>query len=271
MRLVIRKTRILLAGAALLLTQGCGVSAAACELDYGLPASVTDAPFVVFGEMHGTVETPRLVGEYVCELTERGHGVRLGLEIPEQEAVDRYLSSDGSASAREALFAKPFWARGEDGRSSDAMFRLLERMRELRLAGRDVTVVAFDDRSGFSGTREAGMTERLRAAMQRSPGKRTVALMGNVHAKNGIGNPLDDQFEPMVYRLRDLEPRTLWVDFVEGSAWVCTGACEVWERTAANRLRWPAGVSMGGGPEGFDGMIIFPTMAASPPARTVSR
>jgi hypothetical protein len=263
------KIYALLTAAGLLAAQGGFAAPEPCRLDIEFPPRITASRMLVFGEMHGTEETPRLVGEYVCKLTDQGDAVLVGLEMPEQEAVDRYLDGDGSASARDALFAGSFWETGRDGRSSDAMFRLIERLRELRALGRDVAVVAFDDGSGIGGVRDAAMAEKLRRAIQRHPGRKVVALMGNVHAKRAVGSPIDPGFESMTYRLDDLQPFALWVDFIEGSAWVCMASCGVWQRT--DSLPYPTGLRLGGAPPGFDGTIYFPTAAASPPAVTVAR
>ena len=80
-------------------------AAIACEAPDGAPR----ARMIFFGEMHGSVEAPELVGRVACASALR-EATALGLEIPtgEQAAIDRYLASDGSDAARSELLSGDF-------------------------------------------------------------------------------------------------------------------------------------------------------------------
>ena len=106
---------------------------------------------MLVGELHGTWEVPGIVAGLATNLSADERPLIVGLEIwrSEQAALDRYLASAGTAEDREALLAGPFWAT-RDGRSSEAMVDLIERLRVLALKA-PVQLVAFDVRPTMWG------------------------------------------------------------------------------------------------------------------------
>ncbi len=120
-------------------------SAPACDRTIaGLNSHIHHGSLLWFGEMHGTEESPRFVGDVVCQAAQSMR-VQLGLEIwsVEQPRIDHYLKSDGAAADRTALTYGAFW-RQHDGRSSEGMLALLEHVRLLRHGGASIEVVAYD-------------------------------------------------------------------------------------------------------------------------------
>jgi hypothetical protein len=166
--------------------------------------TVNPGELVWFGEMHGTEESPRFVGDVVCYAA-RGYHVQLGLEIPQEE--------------RDALLAGPFWA-GSDGRSSDAMVGLLDRVREMRKSGGRIEVVAYDV---HDLDRDRGMAQAVIAA--RNPGAVFVGLSGNVHSRK---TPFRGS-ETLVSHLiaNKITVRTHDVSASGGTMWACIGDDEV--------------------------------------------
>ncbi|MBS1121986.1 MAG: hypothetical protein H6Q90_4214 [Deltaproteobacteria bacterium] len=142
-----------------------------------LDARLTPGAIVWFGEMHGTEQSPRFVGD-VVQHTAHTWSVQLGLEIPRdvQPQLDRYFASDGGVTARAALLDGAFW-RWHDGRSSDAMLGFIERVRALRADGSVIDVVAFDipsdDATSDARGRDLAMAEWLIRAVM-------VVLSGDV-------------------------------------------------------------------------------------------
>jgi hypothetical protein len=250
----------------------CATARAAdfCDTSIDFPDSVLAAHIVMFGEVHGTAETPALVGDFVCQLAARGDPVLVGLEISaeEQGHIDAYLVSDDSETAEQELVKSAFWS-GQDGRSSTAMRDLLVRLRQLRGAGRDLVVVALD--APGQGTRDAAMSGRLREWIRQAPHKKVAVLVGNLHALRSKGSPFDPAFEPMGFYLADLAPLSLFVDFVGGSAWNCQGGC------AAHALhpkpaesQKPPGVYIDASlAEGYDGLVVLSAATPSRPARSL--
>jgi hypothetical protein len=146
------------------------------------PSWLGPGQVVLLGEVHHSVEYPAIAGEVACAAAARGP-VIVGVEIDarEQPRIDAWLR-DGLV---ERLLEGPFWNRDPgDGRESEAMLALLTRVRALSLAGRDVSLVAFDS---LPTDRDLGMAQTIEQARRARPGAAVVALVGNAHARNGFG------------------------------------------------------------------------------------
>lgn len=181
---------------------------------------------LIIGERHGTEQIPRVVGDLIAR--EAAYGpVTLALErdTTEATALAAYLDTATSATdAAHALLALPDWRDNPgDGRSSIAMFQLLQRVRGLRARGRPVQVLLLRKpiAQGLSeGARmdalEAGMAAQLRQQRMRHPRTRVIALLGAFHARRQVA-----AFPHSVTdRLDDLQPRLVWMSG-RGQAWNC--------------------------------------------------
>ncbi len=202
------------------------VLAAATEI---LDAS-GESRLIVIGEMHGTREVPDLVAALLKKYSAQGPLVMaLEMERTEHDALALYLASDGTAAARDGLRRRPYWniANGSnDGRRSVEMLDLIEIMRELKAAGRDVAVAPYDIPPGtYRGTkdRESAMASYLHSIHRALPHGRLLVLTGNVHAVlqpyslPGIGTTI----EPMTYQLRGLQPYSIKISARTGEVWGC--------------------------------------------------
>jgi hypothetical protein len=188
---------------------------------------VTPGATVVFGEIHGTREIPVAFGAIACNAAARAPLV-VGIEMSrvEQPRIDRYLASDGGATARAALLAGPHWQVG-DGRSSEAMLALIDQLRMWHVA-----IVAFDvdDGNYDHNAREQAMTLPLIAARRDHPGTTLIVLTGNLHARLA-GSVAFPGVEFMAQRLRRTVPRVMAIDamYGHGTAWMCTDRCGIHE------------------------------------------
>jgi hypothetical protein len=240
------------------------------ELGQGLdkscdePLGLLESTFIVFGEIHGTNESPALVARHICTLVERGENVILALEMPttEQPRLERYMESAGLDADIEELIASMFWQKFRDGRSSVAMFKLIDRAREVALSGGSIRLLAMDGRR-TGELDDTSMGQAIRRAAQESPDATIVALAGNVHAMNQRGSFRDPDFEPMAYRLSDLSPTTVLVASRVGSAWACWGAltCTL-DCADCPILGFNPGVSP---MPGYDGTFVLESTSTSPP------
>jgi hypothetical protein len=277
----------------LLTLTSCATSAAA-----GRPASRAAAPAcdpaalvhesllgpgaaLLFGEFHGTVELPAFFAEAVCHAS-MDRPVLVGLEVPgsEQPRVTVYLASGGEPADRAALLAGPFWTPScQDGRGSEAMLGLIERLRALRAAGRVVDIALFDVELVDQGPRrDELMARNLVAAMRAHPDALTLAFMGNLHARTVPGAPWNPQARFLGWYLRDsgMQVKALNYTSPPGTAWSQTmkeGSPRepVCGPTAWGGLTPPparAGITLLAqhSPEGFDGTFTVMTLTASPPA-----
>lgn len=202
------------------------VAAAATEI---LDAS-GESRLIVIGEMHGTREVPDLVAALVEKYSAQGPlALALEMERTEHDALARYMASDGAAAAREELRRRPYWniADGSnDGRRSVDMLDLIESMRVLKAAGRDVAIAPYDIPPGTyrgSEDRERSMASYLHSIHRALPRGRMLVLTGNVHAMlqprrlPGIGTTI----QPMTYHLRGLQPYSIKISASTGEAWGC--------------------------------------------------
>jgi len=142
---------------------------------------------VMIGEDgHGTNEMPAAAADLICAAIAARRPVTVALEYARrhQPAIDAYLASDGGDHAREALLAAPLWDPDwADGKSSQAMLRLIEWLRIRHQAGEVARIVAFDvDIAKRGGDRDRQMAKRLSAAAA-SPAGIVIALTGSFHAR----------------------------------------------------------------------------------------
>lgn len=247
-----------------ILTSACSISdhnksGTACE---GVPAGRSDLPrILVFGEIHGTDEAPRFVTDWICNLA-RSSPVVVGIEHPssEQAALDSFMSTKALETAREILAESSFWARdSQDGKTSISMYAMLDRLRQLRQSGADVTVVAVGS-SGSGGGDE--ITENLQA-LARSSNAKIVALLGNAHVRKAGAEGRDG-----VSRLMFDEPyRALAFTHSGGTAWACAPVCEVQDLGLAKQgLHRIGEIVIDDTSTMYDGLVNLGFVHASTPA-----
>jgi hypothetical protein len=227
--------------------------------------------------MHGTAESPAFLADAVCLAVQADRPVTVALEIPYQEEtrMNAYLGSAGSTADRDALLAGAFWRDPyQDGRRSEAMLALLERLRRLRQGGAALTLVLLDS-TPQAAARDRAMAERLSAAIGQRPKDLFVALTGNYHNRLAPGAPWDPHYEPMgllLARLRpDLPLTALDVATTGGTAWICLSAspdscyARLTKTTTETKEK---GVSLHAAVDknGYSGVYRIGPMTASPPA-----
>lgn len=197
-----------------------------------IPGSETlTSSIVILGEMHGTAEAPAAFSSLVCEVAARKprETVLVGLEIPSdaQGVVNAYLDSDGSAAAANTLLAHKFWLREyQDGRSSEAIRKLLDDLRRYRALELKIEVRALDA-SGFQSAaeRDALMAGNVLKGITETNPKQTFVLVGDVHSRILSGYPWrpDDPYLPVGALLRATHDDVIGLNITSGggSAWFC--------------------------------------------------
>ena len=218
---------------------------------------------VVVGERHGTTEIPSFFGDLVCLISARGPVVA-GFEMSadQQSALDAYVRSDGSEGERERWLRQEHW-RVRDGRGSAAMFELIERLRRMRAAGRDISVIAFMSPGDSPEARERAMARAIAEVAERNRRARVIALIGSVHAETEVIGPI----APAASYLPQNELLTLnyfpWVSvgcFHRACSANAGGAARI-SRSAPPEWSWPR----------YDYYYSVGTrFTPSPPARTVN-
>lgn len=164
------------------------------------------ARITILGEMHGN-ETSTMATLALAKDVLDAHGaVTVGVEMPvrEQAVLEEYLGSEGSEEDRQKLLASDFWLEDyADGRSSLAMVEFLEALRQMRQAGQDVEILAFDGATGMRGPEalELEMAEPIIAWAEANPERRMVVLVGDFHAR----------LTPVQFGEQTLEPMAIFV------------------------------------------------------------
>jgi len=193
----------------------------------GLGSQVKPGATMLLGEMHGTREVPRFVAQLACQSAVAGIPVTVGLELPleNQERVDTFLDSAGTEEDWLKLMEAPFWhSPYPDGRSSEAVARLLEQVRQLRSGGLDVDVFVFDHLKASGQQREDAMAATVALQVEASPRRFHVLLTGNIHSRARKGLPWDEGFRPMGLLLEERLRRVVSLDMAydSGTAWICS-------------------------------------------------
>ncbi len=193
----------------------------------GAEALLQGGRLVMLGEIHGSNEAPAFVGRLACHAARMGLEVQLGLELPRSEApaLAVYLDSEGSPEDRALLLAGAHWQRhDQDGRSSEAMLALIERIRELEAAGLALELFAFDADSWSDwNDRDAAMAEAIIARAKAHPRALVLTLSGNVHVRATPGQPWDPDAVPMGVHVRAARPDALALELRHdgGVVWAC--------------------------------------------------
>lgn len=207
---------------------------AACAVPPGWPA-VADRKtrYVIFGEVHGTRQSPAFVGAAACGLAARGE--RLLVAVEHQATDDAALQAAWALphSQFAAALRKRGWAGRRDGVASEAMFALLVRLHELKAKGRRIAVVAFSgmrdeaqvarfrDLPG-QGPHEAAQAENIRRAAEAGRYDHVLVLVGNLHARKQPVARGDVTYEPMAMRLAPAAAVTsLNMAGAAGTMWNC--------------------------------------------------
>jgi hypothetical protein len=218
------------------------------------------------GEIHGTAEEPALFGDLVCHAAQTGREVVVALERPhaEQPAWDRFLQ-DGD---RTALLAQGLWAAPtQDGRSSQAMLALVERLRRfVAEGGVDAVVMMEADTARNVDHREQAMADVVAEAAANHPQAVILAYSGNLHARKSQ-SPFDSALSLAANRLPSKEVVSIDAQGRDGQDWSCQPDCGVHPYRGSDL---PRGVVPARRPdEGYDYEIFSGVpMTASPPAVT---
>lgn len=209
--------------------EGCGAPAGT-----GALLDTAGERILLIGETHGTEQAPAFVTALSCLAIERGETTIVGLEQShiEQDRIEAFMASGGRPGARSALMdGSSFWNLSpmRDGRSSEAMFAMMNAIRQMRADGAEIELLALDfdpvadaDLAEADNTRDAAMARRTLAASERAD--RVIVLAGNVHTRAS-------RYERGDYRVEtigSLHPREAFLSVNAltdgGSSWNCRGA-----------------------------------------------
>ncbi|WP_230483082.1 hypothetical protein [Sphingomonas sp. Leaf21] len=251
------------------------------------------ARVVVFGEVHGTRESPAFVGDLACALAVKGERVLVAVEHFSVADADYQKAWSLPDAAFVPALTGSGWAGREDGVASEAMLAMLVRLHRLAQAGRKIDIVAFSGIKDEAQAREfatlvgqgphdAAQAENIREAAARRPYDHVLVLAGNTHACKNPVTYTAPAFEPMAMRLgRSVSLVALNMTSAGGTAWTCEAkasgnkaddsecaAHPLGKAADLNRAPFIAlGALPGGQPDpDYDGVYWLGPVTASPPA-----
>ena len=205
----------------------CSVGASAATLDCDSEGGVLDeikaSRIVVIGEVHGSKEIPEFVGNLLCSLSKNAAPYILALEIPteEQEKLDSYVNRLETVSFEFAFRDSFFWNRPlHDGRSSLAVAHLIERVRQLIIAGAKLKLLAFDSRDYKTGKTAASFASTLEQVLTKTPDYKMIVLTGTNHA---AARPLSKDVAQISDLALKYKMHNLLGFFRGGYTWSCRG------------------------------------------------
>lgn len=229
---------------------GCGPfhsrsakSGPACP-PFDVPARLAEPNTVILlGELHGTEQAPRFVGDLACALTARGLPVTVALELPIESSsrLSRFVTDDRpDTSDWRSLFTNEW----QDGRRSTAVAGLVERLAALRRAGANIELASYAPDSAPAQERDDGMSRALAALATNR--RSLVVLSGNLHNRLRAGTAISAQYRPAGFSLaRLIGPEriiSLDIGYDAGTAWLCSGPkptdCGLRQIRARHAMAW---------------------------------
>jgi hypothetical protein len=243
-------------------------------------ADLTPYRAILFGEVHGTREAPRLAHEIARAVAHAGRPAWLGLEmsVTEQGAIDRFRQS-GDINILKQM---PFFRRApelQDGRSSAATAQFLVMAQKLP----ELKIYCLDPYGATSAQgRDTGMAREVARRLAENPGSVAVTLTGKVHAAVKAGAAWDPTYRPMGYEIAHgvlpaAQVLAVQLEWQQGTAWnIITKpgepdtrgvhALPIQNDNYANALPWGAYfLKLPSVMDGFGGVLFWRTLSASPP------
>jgi hypothetical protein len=268
---------------ALIFIAGCShprvTDKATCRPIEGADA-VLNSPsrYIIVGEMHGTAETPAWFAELVCTAVADGLRVLVGLEFDAAStvALDTYVASEGSLADREKLLQPRHWLNNEspgDGRTSVAMFAMLERLRELQSSGMPISVAGFVGvplRYTSQTDYEKVLAENLQRATESGGYDKSIVLVGDLHASQAR-LPYASHIDPMAMHLPRGEVLSLRTESTGGHAWHCSPGCSVHPVRGHAATEGPSIVLTELHRPAYDGVFNIGRVTASLPLRSADQ
>ena len=211
-------------------------SGGGCALPAGWRAVESRNPhYVIFGEAHGSKESPELVGSVACALAAKGQHVLVGVEIASitNPELQRLWSTPVTGFSQRLLTELPYFAERQDGVASVAMVEMLDHLHALSRSGESIDIVAFNGARDAAqvrrwrelagqGPHEAAQAENIAEAADQRRYDRVLVLAGSFHAQITPAHWPNATFDPMAVRLaRTGSLVSLKQNFSAGTLWNC--------------------------------------------------
>ncbi len=200
-----------------------------CIIDSKLLALGNDSQVITIGEIHGTKEIPDYFSKIICAYSKEYKSIKVGLELPvkENKSIQEYISSKGEQADISKLLSKNIWQHVfQDGRTSIAMFDLIENIRVMKKSDMPIELFLFDTQS--KSNREQTMAEKIEDNISKQNGTPTLLLTGNIHSRTKLGAMWSKEFKSSSYQLLEsgIKVSSVIVNHQGGNAWLCSDSCK---------------------------------------------
>ena len=211
---------------------GCSHSISKTNIDKIEP-HIKLGSLTLYGEWHGAEESPSYIYELIRALsTHSAKPVAVGLEWPitDTRIIQRFLAEPDKELGYKILLQNKTLITSpiQDGRTSIAMIELIQKIKDLRLAGKDIDVFLFDiDHNKYTDNsidREAEMAKNIYNYAKSHQRARIQILTGNIHARKNAGVPWDNNFKTMGSILKEkynLDVYSYAFNYPAGHFWIC--------------------------------------------------
>lgn len=189
--------------------------------------------FVVFGEIHGTNESPLFFGRAAAALALQGKRVLVAVELSAEDNTRMQDAWNGPHSEFEDRLTASEWGGRGDGVTSAAMLEMLSQLHSIKDRGAALSLVAFNgfrddaqrlrlDTPSSQGGHEAAQAENILDAANREYFDYVLVLVGETHARKHEVEYAGDRFQPMAMHLEHAgNVMSLVMAWSGGSAWNC--------------------------------------------------
>ncbi len=231
----------------------------------------------LLGELHGTDQSPAFIGALLCLAARQGVPAVVAVELPREltSLLSSAATSPSRLTALSALASAPRWTRApRDGRTSQAMLSLIQRVHELIAQGGQIGILGFSVDAPTGQARDRAMAGVLDSVVRANPAAAVLVLTGNLHSRVSVGAEFDAAYQPMGNLLRAMLGPThrlygLDASFPGGHAWMCLSSAPCQSHAVRGTvLAGPSEVSLrtDGSPGPYDGVYGVDSLTASPPA-----
>lgn len=238
-------------------------------------AKMASSHVIAFGELHGTNESPEAVRGFLCELISDDQPIRFGVEARYTQG-ERLNAALSYPLNKEAVYnAASFMWDSFDGRSSEAIYQLLESIALWKSQGAQISVFAFDFDSSSQSDIDLGRSKSMAREVDKNVegfSGAVVLLTGDFHiALDPVDGPKTGG--TMASEVTSRPVVSLQMKHKGGEAFV-TMWSSLTDETTTGAQKWGAS-STPSSPERFfdltprkyhSGIYYTGTISASPPA-----
>ncbi|MEE4245184.1 MAG: hypothetical protein V2I33_07220 [Kangiellaceae bacterium] len=217
--------RIFVLLAALFVFTFTRVASACNDIPTDLKSLLNPGHLLLFGESHGTKQYPKKISDVVCYLSENGRVVNIGLELPSDisDELNRFITNKDISE--KTVLKHPIWhQKFQDGRTSQAMLRLIQDMKVLNQRKNNISLFSFDEWNFKPSERDKSMARNVYDNFNYQAVN--IVLVGNLHSSRS--NHANAQSSLIDFLSDRLKITSVLFRSQGGYSWYCRPECGRW-------------------------------------------